>query len=132
VPCGTQLNSTVTSRPPHVKQHSGYHAGAGRQRDAADRAPREAPPLHLTLVTEAKLSPVTGPDVPLTARALACVEQRPDLPHLGVCLSLYLADYPPPGTMPGPAPEARTVRLPMACVCHFQPLLCTPVSSAVL
>ena len=81
--------------------------------------------MDLVPFAEEKLGPVVDAQAPLTACALTRRAEQPELRvHLGVCLLLYLADYPPPGTMlcDLPVPEDLTVRLSSCCVCV--PLSC--------
>lgn len=79
--------------------------------------PQRPTVMDLVPFAEAKLGPATDKEAPLTQRALARLDEQPELVHLGVCLSLYLGLYPDPGTMLRdlPAPESSKARSPTPC-----------------
>lgn len=76
-------------------------------------------PVVMDLVPFAKsrLGSAANPEDPITQRAIARLEQQPELRHLDVCLRLYLGLYPEEGTLLSdlPTPESLRVRPPMLC-----------------
>ena len=155
---GAKLPSSFCSNYPRLRQSLSWHVGRPLALACFDRGitatsagfsarrvaaqgqvaketrqiafPYKPPARNLTPSAEDKLGTVADKEAPLTARALARLEQQPDLPQLGVCLPLYLSDYPPEGTMLRdlPVPE-RTVRPTSTCVCAQSGNCCAQRSS---
>jgi hypothetical protein len=103
----------------YVCEQATVQAQGQRARQTGQIAfPQRPTAMDLVPFAEAKLGQVTDPEAPLTARSLARLEQQPELVNLGISFSVFLAGYPPEGTLLSamPAPHHRTVRGWMACI----------------